>query len=54
MVVGPVVLDKWGDRRNVAGVHGWHAGGPAHRRGLVVQVQHSEGRPRGGGLGMEV
>lgn len=41
VVVGSIVLDKWGDRRDVAGVHSWHAGSTAHRRGLVVQVQHS-------------
>lgn len=40
VVVRSVVLDEWGDRGDVAGVHGWHAGGVAHRRGLVVQVQH--------------
>lgn len=46
MVVGSIVLDKRGDRRHVAGVHGGHAGSTAHRGGLVVQVQHSEGRYR--------
>lgn len=53
MVVGSIVLDEWGDRRDVAGVHGWHAGSAAHRRGLVVQVQHSEGRYIRGGLEMK-
>lgn len=46
MVVGSVVLDERGDRRDVAGVHRWHAGSTAHRGGLVVQVQHSAGRYR--------
>lgn len=52
VVVWPVILDKWGDRGDVAGVHRWHAGGTVHRRGLVVQVQHSDGRHRGGGSEM--
>lgn len=46
MVVRPVVLDERRDRRDVAGVHGRHAGSSADRGGLVVQVQHSEGRRR--------
>lgn len=53
MVVGSIVLDKWGNRRDVAGVQGWHAGSTAYRRSLVVQVQHSEGRYRGKGLEMK-
>lgn len=51
MVVRPVVLDERRDRRDVAGVHGRHAGGSADGGGLVVQVQHSEGRRRPGGRG---
>lgn len=43
-VVGSVVLDERGDRRDVAGVHGWHAGSAANGRSLVVHVQHSAGR----------
>lgn len=48
MVVWSVVLDERGNRRDVAGVHGRHAGSSADGRGLVVQVQHSEGRHRRG------
>lgn len=47
MVVGPVVLDERGDRRDVAGVYPGHAGGTAHRRGLMVQVQQAKGKHRG-------
>lgn len=43
MIIGPVVLDEWRDWWDVAGVHGWNAGGAAHRRSLVVQVQHTDG-----------
>lgn len=46
VVVRPVVLDERRHRRDVAGVHGRHAGSPADRGGLVVQVQHPEGRRR--------
>lgn len=38
MIVGSIVLDKRRDRRDVAGVHGGHAGGAADRRSLVVHV----------------
>lgn len=48
MVVRPVVLDERRDRRDVAGVHGRHAGSSADRGGLVVQVQHPEGRRKRG------
>lgn len=43
VVVRSVVLDERGNRRDVAGVHGRHAGSSADGRGLVVQVQHSAG-----------
>lgn len=43
MVVRPVILDERRHRRDVAGVHGRHAGSSADGGGLVVQVQHSEG-----------
>lgn len=46
MIIRPIVLDQRGDRRDVAGVHSGHAGSAAHRGGLVVQVQHSEGEHR--------
>lgn len=49
VVVRPVVLDERRDRRDVAGVHGRHAGSSADRGGLVVQVQHPEGRRKWGG-----
>lgn len=42
MIVGSVVLDEGGDRWDVAGVHGWNAGGAAHGGSLVVQVQHTD------------
>lgn len=47
MVVGPIVLDERGDRRDVAGVYPGHAGGTADRRGLMMQVQHAKGKHRG-------
>lgn len=48
VVVWSVVLDERGNWRDVAGVHGRHAGSSADGRGLVLQVQHSEGRNRRG------
>lgn len=53
MIVGSVVLDERGNRRDVAGVHSRHAGSAAHRGRLVVQVQHPEGRYRGGASEMK-
>lgn len=45
VIVVAVVLDerrRWG---NVAALHGRHAGGSRHRRGLAVQVEHSGETP---------
>lgn len=53
MIVGSIVLDERGDRRDVAGVHSWHAGSAAHGGRLVVQVQHPEGRSTGGASEMK-